>query len=86
MRYIDRTGCKAIKEKGKDQEIKSMGSLTRKATKTAEENNLGLLKTSWGAYRIIKKSGLGAYEDVLSTLEEVNEFFLNLEDHKATRY
>ena len=86
MRYIDRTGCKAIKEKGKDQEIRSLGSLTRKATKAAEENGLGLLKTSWGAYRIIKTSGLGAYEDIFHTLQEVNDFFLDLEAHKATRY
>ena len=54
--------------------------------KIAEENGLGVLKNRQGAYRIIKASGLGAYEDFLGSLAEVDDFFKNLDAHKATRY
>ncbi|MCI8530639.1 MAG: hypothetical protein HFH82_16165 [Lachnospiraceae bacterium] len=74
MRYIDKTGCKSAFEKGADKEIKSLGKLTRAATKIAENRGLGLLKTRQGYYRVIKQSGLGAYEDFFSTLEEVDTF------------
>lgn len=86
MRFIDKTGCKGAFEKGADQEIESLGKLTKKACKIAKENKLGVLKTRQGAYRIIKESGLGAYEDFLTDLEEVDEFFKNLDAHKATKY
>ena len=86
MRYIDHTGCTSAFERGKDSDIKRLGKLTAAATKIAEANGLGLLKTRQGRYRIIKKSGLGAYEDVLDTLSEVDAFFKNLDAHSATRY
>ena len=86
MRYIDHTNCKTAFEKGKNYEIQILGKLTRKATKIAEENGLGVLKNRQGCYRIIKKSGLGAYEDVLCTLAEVDAFFKSLDSHKATKY
>ena len=86
MRFIDKTGCKSAFEKGADKEIKSLGKLTRTATRIAEENGLGVLKTRQGAYRIIKVSGLGAYEDFLTSLGEVDTFLKNLDAHKSTRY
>lgn len=86
MRFIDKTGCMSGFEKGADKEIESLGKLTKKACKIAKENRLGVLKTRQGAYRIIKESGLGAYEDFLTDLAEVDEFFKNLEAHKATKY
>lgn len=86
MRYIDRTGCSSHREKGKDQNIETLGALTRTATRIAEENGLGVLRTHWGAYRIIKKSGLGAYEDVLNSLQEADAFLKDLDAHAATRY
>lgn len=85
MRYIDCTNKKAT-ERGNDKEISSLGALSEKATKIAESNRLGVLKTSWGPYRIIKASGLGAYEDILGSLEEVNAFLLNLKAHENTKY
>ena len=85
MRYIDRTNCKSIHEKGNDAEITRMGALTRKATKIAESAGLGLLKSSHGDYRIIRASGLGAYTDYLNTLAEVDDYLKHLDDHKAAR-
>ena len=38
------------------------------------------------ATRIIKKSGLGAYADTLSSLGEVDAFLKNLDAHKNTKY
>ncbi len=87
MRYIDRTATlhnENIKP-GNDMDINSAGDLTREATAAAERNGLGVLKTSWGAYKIIKASGLGAYTDELATLAEVNAFLLNLKAHESTR-
>lgn len=86
MRYIDHTNCKSAFERGESREIQSMGKLTRKATKIAEANGLGVLRNRQGAYRIIKACGLGAYEDFLGSLAEVDDFFKHLEDHKGTKY
>ena len=58
MRYIDRTG-KKMGQKGTESNITKMEALTEKATKKAEAKGLGLLKSSWGGYRIIRESGLG---------------------------
>lgn len=85
MRYIDRTNCKSMSDKGADHEIKTMGKLTRKATKIAEENHLGLLKTHFGIYRVISESGLGAYKTDLEDLAAVDDFLKNLAAHKADR-
>ena len=86
MRYIDKTGCKSAFEKGADKEVTSLGKLTKEACKIAKANGLGLLKTRQGAYRVIKESGLGAYENFFTDLAEVDEFLKNLEAHKGTRY
>ncbi len=85
MRYIDRTGCKSISERGKDAEITKMGKLTRTATKIAEEKGLGLLKTHWGVYKVIRACGLGAYTTELADLAEVDAFLKDLDAHKADR-
>lgn len=86
MRYIDHINCKSAFERGESREIKSMGKLTRTATKIAEANGLGVLRNRQGAYRIIKACGLGAYEDFLSSLAEVDDFFKHLDAHKSTKY
>lgn len=86
MRYIDKTGCKSAFEKGNSKEVTSLGKLTKEACKIAKANGLGLLKTRQGAYRVIKESGLGAYENFFTDLAEVDEFLKNLEAHKGTRY
>ena len=77
---------KTALERGDNYEIKSLGKLTRTATRIAEANKLGVLKNRQGYYRIIKECGLGAYEDFLTDLAEVDRFFKNLDSHKATRY
>ena len=86
MRYIDHINCKSALERGESREIQSMGKLTRTATRIAEANGLGVLRNRQGAYRIIKASGLGAYEDFLTSLAEVDEFLKNLDKHAATKY
>ena len=86
MRYIDKTGCKSAFEKGNSKEVTSLGKLTKEACKIAKANGLGVLKTRQGAYRVIKESGLGAYENFFTDLAEVDEFLKNLEAHKGTRY
>ena len=86
MRYIDKTGCKSAFEKGKDSDIQKMGALTKTATKIAEANKLGLMKTRQGFYRVIKECGLGAYEDAFSTLAEVDDFLKHLDQHEDTKY
>ena len=86
MRYIDKTGCKSAFEKGKDSNIQSMGKLTKTACRIAEQNRLGVLKTRQGCYRVIKESGLGAYEDFFTTLAEVDDFLKNLDQHESTKY
>ena len=85
MRYIDRTNCKRMQDKGQDSNIEKMGKLTRKATKIAEQNGLGLLKTHFGVYRVIRECGLGAYMEDLKDLSEVDSFLKNLEAHKASK-
>lgn len=79
MRYIDRTNCKKMSDRGQDSEITKMGKLTRTATKIAEAKGLGLLKTHWGPYKVIRQSGLGAYQDTFETLAEVDAFLKNLQ-------
>ena len=86
MRYIDKTGCKSAFEKGADHEIQKMGALTRTATKIAEANRLGVMKTRQGFYRVIKECGLGAYEDAFANLAEVDDFLKHLEEHEDTKY
>ena len=88
MRYIDHSGCSAAFQKGKDRNVKTlgMGELTREATRIAEENRLGVLRTRQGYYRIIKECGLGAYEDFLDNLLEVDDFFKHLDEHQSTKY
>ena len=85
MRYIDRTECKSMSERGKDAEITKMEKLSRTATKIAEQNGLGLLKTHFGVYRVIRECGLGAYRSDLKDLAEVDAFLKNLDAHKADR-
>ena len=86
MRYIDKTNCKSAFEKGNSVEIISLGKLTKEACKIAKANGLGLMKTRQGTYRVIKESGLGAYRDILSSLDEADGFFKNLEAQKVTKY
>lgn len=85
MRYIDRTGCQRISERGKDSEIARMGKLTRTATRIAEENGLGLLKTHFGTFRVIRACGLGAYNADLKDLAAVDSFLRNLGEHESER-
>lgn len=86
MRFIDKTGCKSAFEKGKDSNIQSLGKLTKTACRIAEQNKLGLLKTRQGCYRVIKESGLGAYEDFFTDLAEVDDFLKHLDRHESTKY
>jgi hypothetical protein len=86
MRFIDKTGCKSAFEKGKDSSIQSLGKLTKTACRIAEQNKLGLLKTRQGCYRVIKESGLGAYEDFFTDLAEVDDFLKHLDRHESTKY
>lgn len=74
MRFIDRSHCTSMKQKGQDTEIQAMGALTKAAAQKAESLGLGLLKNSRGAYRIIRKSGLGAYDEFFANLAEVDAF------------
>lgn len=85
MRFIDHKNCKSAFEKGESREIKSMGELTREATKIAELNGLGVLRTREGAFRVIRACGLGAYEDFFDSLVEVDDFFKNLDAHESTK-
>ena len=86
MRFIDHTNCKSALERGESTDIQSLGKLTRTATKIAEQNRLGVLKTRRGFYRIIRECGLGAYEDAFSTLAEVDDFLKHLDQHEDTKY
>ena len=85
MRYIDRTGCGSIREKGIDRDIKKMGKLTRTATKIAEQNRLGVLKNGRGYYLVIRECGLGAYNDMLKDLGEVDDYLKHLDRHEDAR-
>ena len=73
MRYIDRTG-KARSERGESKEISSLGALTKEACAKAKRNGLGVLKTSWGPYKVIRESGLGYEEKSFSSLEAVDTY------------
>ena len=78
MRFIDRIG-KKFGERGVDSNIEKMGKLTRKATRIAEEKHLGLLKTHFGPYRIIRECGLGgACDKDFFSLAEVDEYLKSL--------
>lgn len=63
MRYLDRTNCKKITERGVDKKVNSLPGLTREAAEIMESKRRAILKTSWGVYRIIKESGLGCPEE-----------------------
>ena len=85
MRFIDHKNCKSAFERGESHEIQQVGALTREATRIAELNGLGILRTREGAFRVIRACGLGAYEDFLSSLADVDDFLKNLEAHKSTK-
>lgn len=73
MRYIDRTG-KARNEAGDSRNITSLGGLTKEACTKAERRGLGVMKTSWGAFKVIRESGLGYEMKAFGTLEEVDAY------------
>ena len=73
MRYIDRTG-KARNEKGESKNISSMGDLSKEACTKAERRGLGVMKTSWGAYKVIKECGLGYEREAFENLKEVDTY------------
>lgn len=77
MRYIDRTG-KARNEKGESKEIRSMGDLTKEACRKAESLRLGVMKTSWGAYKVIRACGLGYEMNAFGTLKEVDTYIKSI--------
>lgn len=78
MRYIDHTNCKTAFERGTSKEVKKLGDFTKEAALKAETLGLGLLKTRFGAYKVIKKSGLGFHDEPFSNLKEANDFVLGL--------
>lgn len=73
MRYIDRTG-KARNEAGESRNVQSIGGLSKEACTKAERRGLGVMKTSWGAYKVIRESGLGYEMEVFGTLEAVDTY------------
>lgn len=73
MRYIDRTG-KARNESGESMEISSLGELSREACAKAESRGLGVMKTSWGAYKVIRACGLGYEMEAFGSLKEIDEY------------
>ena len=77
MRYIDRTG-KARNEKGESKEIRSMGDLTKEACRKAESLRLGVMKTSQGAYKVIRACGLGYEMNAFGTLKEVDTYIKSI--------
>ena len=77
MRYIDRTG-KARNEKGESKEIRSMGDLTKEACRKAESLRLGVMKTSGGAYKVIRACGLGYEMNAFGTLKEVDTYIKSI--------
>ena len=77
MRYIDRTG-KARNEKGESKEIRSMGDLTKEACRKAESLRLGVMKTSRGAYKVIRACGLGYEMNAFGTLKEVDTYIKSI--------
>ena len=77
MRYIDRTG-KARNEKGESKNISSMGDLSKEACTTAERKGLGVMKTSWGAYKVIRECGLGYEMNAFGPLKEVDTYIKSI--------
>lgn len=77
MRYIDRTG-KARNEKGESKEIRSMGDLTKETCLKAESMRLGVMKTSQGAYKVIRACGLGYEMNAFGTLKEVDTYIKSI--------
>ena len=77
MRYIDRTG-KARNEKGAEKKISSMGELSREACRKAESLRLGVMKTSWGPYKVIRECGLGYEQNAFGSLKEVDTYIRNI--------
>jgi len=73
MRYIDRTG-KAHNEKGESRNITSLGDLSKEACTKAERKGLAVMKTSWGAYKVISECGLGYEMNPFTTLKEVDTY------------
>ena len=73
MRYIDRTG-KARNEAGESRNFQSFGELSREACAKAERRGLGVMKTSWGAFKVIRESGLGYEMKAFASLKEVDTF------------
>lgn len=73
MRYIDRTG-KARNEAGESRNIKSFGELSREACTKAERRGMGVMKTSWGAFKVIRESGLGYEMKAFNSLKEVDTY------------
>ena len=86
MKFIDHINCKGAFERGESHEVFRMGELTRTATKIAEANGLGIIRTRQGVYRIIKTSGFGVYEGFFASLMEVDDFFKHLDAHEGTKY
>jgi hypothetical protein len=78
MQYIERTETRTA--------VWKIGAITEQACKEAEKRGLAVMKTIHGCYRIIRESGKVAYEDVLDSQEEVNDFLLNLDKHEDTKY
>lgn len=81
MRYIDKSNCKTVKERGVDRDLVQTRDLTRAATRIAEFLKLGLLKTRDGYYRVIRESGLGSPEHadaIFDTLAEVDAYLRSL--------
>ena len=76
MRYIDRTG-KASNEKGESRNITSLGNLSKEACTKAERRGLAVMKTSLGAYRVIRECGLGYEMEAFGTLKEVDTYIKN---------
>jgi len=77
MRYIDRTG-KAMNEKGESKNVTSMGDLSKEACKKAESLRLGVMKTRWGAYKVIRACGLGYEQNAFESLKEVDTYIKNI--------
>lgn len=73
MRYIDRTG-KKMGERGDSRNITCLRGLTTTACAKAEHLGLGVMKTSWGAYKVIRESGLGYEPVAFGTLEAVDAY------------
>ena len=86
MLYINKQGTKPGQH-GARKNIQKVGALTREATKAAEEQKLGVLKSRQGDYRIIKECGLGHLVNgelvILKDWEEVNNWFINNNRRKA---